>query len=152
MQSAADGSRIRALLTVSRYYGLMAFWIVKLWPRVTQLSAVDRRAALRAIYRGKDIGEARLAQDVIDSGRAVRAAVARSRLFRWLVALIVIVLLLGVEIALGLSGLSLLGPVFAGALAVFFIEAATLPRQLDKVGRAEKSARQLLAQPGASNR
>jgi len=60
-----------AAIFIGPWWGLDP-WSVKSWPTANELSGTDRRAVVRAVRRGRNIGEARLAPAVIDYCAAVR--------------------------------------------------------------------------------
>lgn len=60
-----------AAIFIGPWWGLDP-WSVESWPAANELSGTDRRAVVRAVRRGRNIGEARLAPAVIDYCAAVR--------------------------------------------------------------------------------
>lgn len=65
------------------------------WPAALDFSADDRVAIVRAARRGERVGDARLAQGVIDYSAGMHEADAQTRHFRWVVPVV-----LGVAVAL----------------------------------------------------
>ena len=128
---------------------IMARRMSKAWPGAKNLSGGDRVAVARAARAGADIGDPRLAGNVIEFSRGMHDAIGRYRLFRWLFALIGVVAL----------GVAILDTIFSSAgeavvswlyFAFFPVEVIWWPRReaqlVANAERAEESARELLAQ------
>jgi hypothetical protein len=83
-----------AFVIVTLLYGAMtAHRMVKYWPGAKDLTGADRVAVTRAVRRGSDIADPRLASGVIAYSRGLHAASEHSRLGRWLIAVIGVVAL-----------------------------------------------------------
>jgi hypothetical protein len=65
--------------------------MARYWPGAKQLTGEDRVTVVRTARRGERIGDARLAQGVIDYCFGMRAAAEQGRPFRWLVPLVLVV-------------------------------------------------------------
>ncbi len=61
------------------------------WPGAKQLSGDERMSVVRTARRGERIGDARLAQAVIDYSAGMHAAAEQARPFRWLPGFILVV-------------------------------------------------------------
>ena len=71
------------------FYGIwMARRMARYWPGANQLNGAERVSVVRAARRGERIGDARLAQAVIDYSEGLRAAAEKARPYRWLVWLV----------------------------------------------------------------
>jgi hypothetical protein len=77
---------------LSTFYGIwMGRRMARYWPGAKALSGEERVTVVRTARRGERIGDARLAQAVIDYGRGMRAAAEQGRPFRWVVPLVLVV-------------------------------------------------------------
>jgi hypothetical protein len=65
--------------------------MARYWPGAKQLSGDDRVTVVRTARRGDRIGDARLAQAVIDYSQGMHAADETARPFRWVVPLVLVV-------------------------------------------------------------
>jgi hypothetical protein len=63
----------------------MTRWLQREWRRAEDLPPRDRVAVLRALRRGEDVGERRLARAVIDLADVIRQRQERDRRYRWVV-------------------------------------------------------------------
>jgi hypothetical protein len=85
-------SAIIVLVITGVLYGI---WIprrmARYWPGAKQLSGEDRVTVVRTARRGERIGDARLAQPVIDYSQGMHAADEKARPFRWVVPLVLVV-------------------------------------------------------------
>ena len=62
-------------LILGTFYGIwMARRMARYWPGANQLNGAERVSVVRAARRGERIGDARLAQAVIDYSEGLRAA------------------------------------------------------------------------------
>jgi hypothetical protein len=136
-----------AFVIVTPLYGaMMARRMVKYWPGAKNLTGTDRVAVTRTVRSGRDIGDPRLAPEVIAYSRGLHAASEHSRLWWWLIVV------LGV-VALGAAIFdTITAPVGEAVVswlyfAFFGIEAWWWPRRqaqlLANARRAEQSARAL---------
>ncbi len=66
----------------------MARRMARFWPGAKLLSGKDRVAVVRATRRGHNIGEARLAQAVIEYSSGLRDAHDHARRYRWVLPLV----------------------------------------------------------------
>lgn len=80
------------LVVTGVFYGI---WINRrmrrYWPGARELAGEDRGRVARTARRGERIGDAHLAQAVIDYSQGMRAAAENERPFRWLVPLVLVV-------------------------------------------------------------
>jgi hypothetical protein len=77
---------------LSTFYGIwMGRRMARYWPGAKALSGEERVTVVRTARRGERIGDARLAQAVIDYSRGMRAAAEQGRPFRWVVPLVLVV-------------------------------------------------------------
>ena len=65
--------------------------MVRYWPGSKQLSGEDRVTVVRTARRGERVGDAGLAQSVIEYSQGMHAAAEQGRPFRWLVPLVLVV-------------------------------------------------------------
>jgi hypothetical protein len=85
-------SGVIVFVIIGVLYGIwMPRRMARYWPGAKQLSGDDRVTVVRTARRGERIGEARLAQAVIDYSGGMRAAADRARPFRWVLTFILIV-------------------------------------------------------------
>jgi hypothetical protein len=85
-------SGVVVLVVVGAFYGIwMARRMARYWPGAKQLSGDERVTVARAARRGERIGDARLAQAVVDYSSGMHAAAERARPFRWLLPLVLVV-------------------------------------------------------------
>jgi hypothetical protein len=85
------GGAIAVVATGLIYGILMPRRMNRYWPGAKVLSGDDRVTVVRAARRGERIGDARLAQPVIDYSRGLHAAEEAARPFRWLIPLVLVV-------------------------------------------------------------
>jgi hypothetical protein len=85
------GGVIAIVITGLVYGILMPRRMKRYWPGAKQLSDEGRVAVVRAARRGERIGDARLAQAVVEYSQGLHAAAEAGRLFRWLVPLVLVV-------------------------------------------------------------
>lgn len=144
---------IITLVITGLVYGI---WIprrmARYWPGAKQLSGDERVAVVRTARRGETIGDARLAQPVIDYSQGMHAAADQARPFRWVVPLILVV---GVGTAVWDSVFGSWGNAVASFiyLVALLIELFWWPKRRDGLlangDRAADSAQQVLAQNAA---
>jgi len=85
------GGVIAVVITGVLYGIWMPRRMARYWPGAKQLSGDERVTVVRTARRGERIGDARLAQAVIDYSRGMNAAAEQGRPFRWLVPLVLVV-------------------------------------------------------------
>ncbi len=87
-------SGVIVFVIIGVFYGIwMPRRMARYWPGAKQLSGDDRVTVVRTARCGERIGDARLAQAVIDYSRGIRAAADKARPFRWV---LIVVLLVGI--------------------------------------------------------
>jgi hypothetical protein len=80
------------LVIIGVFYGIwMPRRMARYWPGAKRLSGDDRVSVVRTARRGERVGDARLAEAVIDYSRGMRAAAEQGRPFRWLIPLVLVV-------------------------------------------------------------
>jgi hypothetical protein len=124
-------SGVIVLVVIGVFYGIwMSRRMARYWPGAKQLSGDERVTVVRTARRGERIGDARLAESVIDYSRGMHAAVDNARPFRWLVPLVLIV---GVGTALWDAVFGSWGNAVASAiyLALLLIEVFWWPKRRD---------------------
>jgi hypothetical protein len=85
---------IIALVITGVFYGIwMARRMARFWPGATDLTGGQRVAVVRSARRGEPIGDARLAQPVIDYGRGLHEAAESAKPFRWVIPLVLVVVI-----------------------------------------------------------
>jgi hypothetical protein len=85
-------SGVIVLVIIGVFYGIwMPRRMARYWPGAKQLSGEERVAVVRTARRGERIGEARLAQAVIDYSQGMNAAAEKGRPFRWVIPLVLVV-------------------------------------------------------------
>jgi hypothetical protein len=77
------GGIITFVITAVVYGIVMRRRMARYWPGAKQLSGDDRVTVVRTARRGERIGDARLAQDVIDYNHGMHDAAEKGRFFRW---------------------------------------------------------------------
>ncbi|PXX09865.1 hypothetical protein [Mycolicibacterium moriokaense] len=83
---------VAAFVTTAVVYGVvMHRRMARYWPGAKQLSGDDRVTVVRTARRGERIGDARLAQAVIDYNRGMQDAAEKGRFFRWFLIFILVV-------------------------------------------------------------
>ncbi len=83
---------VAAFVTTAVVYGIvMHRRMARYWPGAKQLSGDDRVTVARTARRGERIGDARLAQAVIDYNRGMQDAAEKGRFFRWFFIFILVV-------------------------------------------------------------
>ena len=85
------GGVIAFVITAVVYGIVMRRRMARYWPGAKQLSGDDRVTVVRTARRGERIGDARLAQAVIDYSRGMHDAAEKGRLFRWFLIFILVV-------------------------------------------------------------
>jgi hypothetical protein len=65
--------------------------MARYWPGAKQLSGDERVTVARTARRGERIGDARLAQAIVDYSSGLHAAAERARPFRWLIPIVLVV-------------------------------------------------------------
>jgi hypothetical protein len=85
-------SAIIVLVIVGVFYGIwMPRRMARYWPGAKQLTGNERVTVVRTARSGERIGNARLAQAVVDYSSGMPAAAEKARPFRWLLILILVV-------------------------------------------------------------
>jgi hypothetical protein len=85
-------SAVIVLVITGVVYGIwMSRRMARYWPGEKALSGDERLTVVRTARRGERIGDARLAQPVIDYSRGLREAADQGRPFRWVVPLVLVV-------------------------------------------------------------
>ena len=85
-------SAVIVLVIVGVAYGIwMSRRMARYWPGAKQLSGEDRVTVVRTARRGERIGDARLAQAVVDYSHGMHAAAEKARPFRWVLPLVLVV-------------------------------------------------------------
>jgi hypothetical protein len=85
-------SGVIVLVIIGVFYGIwMPRRMTRYWPGANQLVGDDRVTVARTARRGERIGDARLAQAVIDYSQGMHAAAEKARPFRWLVPLVLVI-------------------------------------------------------------
>jgi hypothetical protein len=83
---------VMVLVIIGVFYGIwMPRRMARYWPGAKRLSGDDRLTVVRTARHGERIGDARLAQAVIDYSRGLRAAAEKARPFRWLLTFVLVV-------------------------------------------------------------
>ena len=83
---------VMVLVIVGLFYGIwMPRRMARYWPGAKQLDGDDRVTVARTARRGERIGDARLAQAVIDYSQGMHAADEKARPFRWFLPLVLVV-------------------------------------------------------------
>jgi O-antigen/teichoic acid export membrane protein len=85
------GAVITFVITGVLYGIVMRRRMARYWPGAKQLSGDDRVTVVRTARRGERIGDARLAQAVIDYSRGIHDAAEKGRLLRWFLIFILVV-------------------------------------------------------------
>jgi hypothetical protein len=67
--------------------------MARYWPAEKHLSGQERVVVVDTVRRGKPIGDARLAQGVIDYSKGMREAAEQARSFRWVLPVVLVVAL-----------------------------------------------------------
>ena len=85
-------SGVIVLVIIGFFSGIwMPRRMARYWPGAKHLSPDERVTVARAARRGERIGDARLAQAVVDYSRGMRAAAESARPFRWLLIFVLVV-------------------------------------------------------------
>jgi len=83
---------VMVLVIVGLFYGIwMPRRMARYWPGAKQLDGDDRVTVARTARRGERIGDARLAQAVVDYSHGMHAADEKARPFRWVLPLVLVV-------------------------------------------------------------
>ena len=85
------GGVVAFVVTAVVYGIVMRRRMARYWPGAKQLTGDDRVTVVRTARRGERIGDARLAQAVIDYSRGIHDAAEKGRLFRWFLIFILMV-------------------------------------------------------------
>jgi hypothetical protein len=85
------GGIIAFVITAAVYGIVMHRRMARHWPGAKQLRGGDRVTVVRTARRGERIGDARLAQAVIDYSRGMHDAAEKGRLFRWFLIFVLVV-------------------------------------------------------------
>jgi hypothetical protein len=148
-QTVITGSVLKGLLAAvffgTSFGGIMAWWMRRAWRGSSELAPEDRVAVARAVYRGEEIQDVRLAGAVVDYAGVVRQACERDARGRWLLvvfAVMTAILAISATVA-GSTG----DAVVFWVLSVFWVAGLgwILPRRrarmLANAHRAELAAR-----------
>jgi hypothetical protein len=85
-------SGVIVLVIIGVFYGTwMARRMARFWPGARQLSGDERVIVVRTARRGERIGDARLAQAVVDYSSGMHASAETGRPFRWVLPLVLVV-------------------------------------------------------------
>jgi hypothetical protein len=135
------------LLILGTFYGIwMPRRMARYWPAAKHLTGADRVTVVSAARSGESVGDARLAQAVIDYSQGLSSAAENARPFRWLLWL---VLTLAVAIAIWdtVFGWARDGVASGVYLALLGIELFWWPRRQDQLlsnaDRATEMARSI---------
>src|SRR6478609_1982700 len=83
---------VMVLVIVGVFYGIwMPRRMARYWPGAKQLTGEERVTVVRTARSGERIGNARLAQAVVDYSSGMHAAAEKARPLRWLLKLILVV-------------------------------------------------------------
>ena len=139
---------IMVLVIVGLFYGIwMPRRMARYWPGAKQLDGDDRVTVARTARRGERIGDARLAQAVVDYSQGMHAADEQARPFRWVLPLVLVV---GVGTAVWDTVFGSWGNAVASGiyLVLLLFELFWWPKRRDRLladaGRAAKIAQQFL--------
>jgi hypothetical protein len=143
---------VLVLVITGVFYGIwMHRRMARYWPGAEELSGEERVTVVRTVRRGERIGDARLAQAVIEYSEGMHAAAEQGRPFRWLVPLVLVV---GVGTAVWDAVFGSWGNAVASAiyLVLLLLELFWWPKRqeqlLSNAGRAADIAEQVLEEPG----
>lgn len=146
-------SAVIVLVITGVVYGIwMPRRMARYWPGAKQLSGDDRVTVVRTARRGERIGDARLAQAVIDYSQGIHAAEEKARPFRWVIPLVLVV---GVGTAVWDAVFGSWGNAVASAiyLVLLLIELFWWPKRRDQLlanaDRAADIAAHILEKQGA---
>ena len=85
-------SAVLVLVILAIFCGIfMPRRMARYWPGAEKLSGEERVTVVRAARHGERIGDARLAQSVIDYVDGLHAAAENARPFRWVVPIVLVV-------------------------------------------------------------
>jgi len=156
IQTMTTGSVLKGLLAavfLSAWFGGIMAWLMRrAWRRSSELTPEDRVAVARAVYRGEEIQDVRLAGAVVDFAGVVRQAWERDARWRWvLVVFAVMTVILAISAtAAGSTGEAvtfwLLSAVWVAGLGWIFPRRRA--RMLANAHRAELAARSRRAASG----
>jgi len=124
----------------------MARRMNRYWPGAKQLSGDERVTVVRTARHGERIGDARLAQPVIDYSTGMHTAAEQARSFRWLLIVILVV-------AIGIAGWDAVfgswGNAVASAiyLVLLLIELFWWPKRRDRLLTNTERAAAVAAPP-----
>jgi hypothetical protein len=88
--SALEGL-VSGVLFAVLFGGTMAWLMRRAWRRSSELAPQDRAAVARAVYRGEDIQDERLAAPVVEYAGVVRKAQERDARFTWVFVVVGVV-------------------------------------------------------------
>ena len=110
----------------------MARRMNRYWPGAKQLSGDERMSVVRTARRGERIGDARLAQAVIDYSAGMHTAAEQARPFRWLLGFILVVAIAttGWDAVYGSWGNALASAIY---LVLFLIELFWWPKRRQRL-------------------
>jgi hypothetical protein len=141
---------ITFVVTAVVYGIVMRRRMARYWPGAKQLSGDDRVTVVRAARRGERIGEARLAQAVIDYNCGMHDAAEKGRLFRWFLIFILVVAVgtAAWDAVYGSWGNAVASVIY---LVILLLELFWWPRRLEQLlantDRAADIAGQILEKP-----
>jgi hypothetical protein len=138
---------ILAMIITGILYGiLMQRRMSRYWPAARDLTGEDRVTVVRTARRGERIGDARLAQGVIDYTRGLHDAAENARPFRWAIP-VVLVAVIGTAVwddLYGTWGNAVASTIYLVALPVeLFWWPKRQQQLLDNADRAAEMAGQL---------
>jgi hypothetical protein len=141
-------SGVIVLVIIGVFYGIwMPRRMARYWPGAKQLGGDDRVTVVSTVRRGESVGDARLAQAVVDYSSGMRAAAEKARPFRWLL-IFVLVVAVGTAVWDGVFGSWGNAAASAIYLVLLFIELFWWPKRqqqlLANAGRAADIAQQVL--------
>jgi uncharacterized membrane protein len=85
-------SGVIVFVIIGVFYGIwMSRRMARYWPGAKQLGGDERVTVVRTARRGERVGDARLAQAVMDYSSALNAAAEKARPFRWLLIVVLVV-------------------------------------------------------------
>jgi hypothetical protein len=85
-------SGVIVFVIISVFYGIwMPRRMARYWPGAKQLGGDERVMVVRTARRGDRVGDARLAEGVIDYSSGIHAAAEKARPFRWLLVFVLVV-------------------------------------------------------------
>jgi hypothetical protein len=137
---------VMAAVVTGLIYGIsMPRRMNRYWPDARVLSGDDRVTVVRAARRGERIGDARLAQPVVDYSQGLHEAAEAARPFRWLMPLVLVVAVAAAayDAVFGSWGNVVVSVIY---FVAFLVELFWWPKRrdqlLENVDRATEMARQ----------